>query len=331
KMRCLCCGDPDPDRTTKDSDTNSEDMVNDPAVQQLAEMNRTEADPGVEPLKERTGADESAEARSILADNVDTDIRKKAVEFYGSLYWSEVSGEHSTDSGFYKNLPQLTEETNASLKGAVSMGELHKALQSMKAGKAPGIDGLPVDFYKSLWEVVGEDVLLVLNESLAGGSLPVSCRRAVLALLPNKGDLTDIKNWRPVSVLCSDYKLLSKVLANRLAEVLGQVIHPEQTYCVPGRTIFDNISLARDVIDCSKGFKLDFGLISLDQEKAFDRVEHQSFGGPLPGGACPEHLSRETSWRHPKQMPEPPRLPPFDVEKQRLYSELLPGDRAPPG
>ncbi|KAK3569260.1 hypothetical protein QTP86_026593 [Hemibagrus guttatus] len=50
---------------------------------------------------------------------------------------------------------------------------------------------------------------------------------------------------------------------------------------------------------------------------------------PLPGGACPEHLSRETSWRHPKQMPEPPQLPPFDVEEQRLYSELLPGDRAP--
>ncbi|KAK3563402.1 hypothetical protein QTP86_024179, partial [Hemibagrus guttatus] len=46
--------------------------------------------------------------------------------------------------------------------------------------------------------------------------------------------------------------------------------------------------------------------------------------GPLPGGACPEHLSRETSRRHPKQMPEPPQLPPFDVEEQRLYSELLP-------
>ncbi|KAK3558536.1 hypothetical protein QTP86_019007 [Hemibagrus guttatus] len=51
--------------------------------------------------------------------------------------------------------------------------------------------------------------------------------------------------------------------------------------------------------------------------------------GPLPGGACPEHLPRETSWRHPKQMPKPPQLPPFDVEEQRFYSELLPGDRAP--
>ncbi|KAK3555297.1 hypothetical protein QTP86_014982 [Hemibagrus guttatus] len=51
--------------------------------------------------------------------------------------------------------------------------------------------------------------------------------------------------------------------------------------------------------------------------------------GPPPGRACPEHLYKETSRRHPKQMPEPPRLPPFNVEEQRLYSELLPGDRAP--
>ncbi|KAK3538817.1 hypothetical protein QTP86_015944 [Hemibagrus guttatus] len=51
--------------------------------------------------------------------------------------------------------------------------------------------------------------------------------------------------------------------------------------------------------------------------------------GLLPGGACPEHLPRETSRRNPKQTPEPPQLPPFDVEEQRLYSELLPGDRAP--
>ncbi|KAK3555190.1 hypothetical protein QTP86_010028 [Hemibagrus guttatus] len=51
--------------------------------------------------------------------------------------------------------------------------------------------------------------------------------------------------------------------------------------------------------------------------------------GPPPGGACPEHLSRETSRRHPKQMPKPPQLPPFNVEEQRLYSELLLGDIAP--
>ncbi len=63
-------------------------------------------------------------------------------------------------------------------------------------------------------------------------------------------------------------------MANRLAEVISQVIHPDQSYCVPRRSIVDNISLIRDALEMSKLLNLDFGLISLDQEKAFDRVEH---------------------------------------------------------
>ncbi|KAL0148756.1 hypothetical protein M9458_055934, partial [Cirrhinus mrigala] len=94
---------------------------------------------------------------------------------------------------FFRDLPQVPEKANAEISGALSEGELYKALQEMESGKAPGIDGLPVDLYKSLWAELKEDLLEVLNESLAEGQLPLSCRRAVLTLLPKKGDLTDIK------------------------------------------------------------------------------------------------------------------------------------------
>ncbi|KAJ3614263.1 hypothetical protein NHX12_017837 [Muraenolepis orangiensis] len=114
----------------------------------------------------------------------------------------------------------------------------------------------------------------VFNESLASGSMPVSCRRAVITLLPKKGNLQDIKNWRPVSLLCVDYKLLSKALATRLGRAVEQVIHRDQTYCVPGRSMVDNVHLIRDVLEVSSSLDINTGLISLDQEKAFDRVEH---------------------------------------------------------
>lgn len=65
----------------------------------------------------------------------------------------------------------------------------------------------------------------MLNEGLAEWRLPLSCLRAVLTLLPKKGDLTDIKNWCPVSLICSNYKLLSKTLPLRLTEVIEQIIH----------------------------------------------------------------------------------------------------------
>lgn len=97
----------------------------------------------------------------------------------------------------------------------------------------------------------------------------------MITLLPKKGDLCNIKNWRPVSLLCSDYKLLSKTLANRLKTKIGSVVHTDQSYCVPERSIFDNLFLLRDLFNVSKVFNVDFGLISLDQEKAFDRVDHE--------------------------------------------------------
>ncbi len=201
-------------------------------------------------------------------------IRRRAIGFYEKLYRSELRSDDINESVFFKDLPKVSDEANAGISGALNLGELHKAVQSMESGRVPGIDGIPVDFYKCFWEVIGEDLLEVLNGSLDEGLLPLSCRRAVLTLLPKKVDLTDIKNWRPVSLLCSDYKILSKSLANRLSKTMNEAIHPDQTYCVPKRSIFDNISLIRDIYDVSKLLNSDIGMISLDQEKAFDRVEH---------------------------------------------------------
>ncbi|KAJ4945904.1 hypothetical protein JOQ06_023582, partial [Pogonophryne albipinna] len=144
----------------------------------------------------------------------------------------------------------------------------------MQGRRAPGIDGLSVEFYKAYWDVLSHDLLDVFNESLASGSMPMSCRRAVITQLPKKGNLQDIKNWRPVSLLCVDYKLLPKALATRLGRAVEQVIHRDQTYCVPGRSMVDNVHLIRDVLEVSSSLGINTGLISLDQEKAFDRVEH---------------------------------------------------------
>lgn len=87
--------------------------------------------------------------------------------------------------------------------------------------------------------------------------------------------------------------MLSKVLANRLVSVIDQVVHPDQTYCVPGRSIFDNVALIRDIFDVSKVLNIDTGLISLDQEKAFDRVEHSYLWRTLEAfGFCQDFIDK---------------------------------------
>ena len=221
------------------------------------------------------------------------EIRKRAVSFYKELYKKEIPQDGVDNSAFLNNLPQLSEEANADLERPLTLEELYSALQTMDSGKASGLDGLPVAFYKSFWAELGTDVLTVLSDSLSEGQLPLSCRRAVLTLIPKKGDLSDIRSWRPVSVLCTEYKLLSKALAIRLGDVLGQVIHPDQTYCVPGRLIQNNISFIRDIVDLGKSFNLEFGLVSIDQEKAFDRVDHSYLWSTLAAfGFSPDFINK---------------------------------------
>ncbi|KAK3533868.1 hypothetical protein QTP70_032989, partial [Hemibagrus guttatus] len=213
------------------------------------------------------------ESGDLLSES--TEIRKQTVSFYSKLYSSEWSGAQVVEDSFLVGLPKLSERAARELDRELSLEELHEALQRMENGRASGIDGLPAEFYKAFWAVIGQDVLDVLRDSIQRGELPLSCRRAVLTLLPKKGDLTHLKNWRPVSLLCTDYKLLSKALASRLTKVMERLIHQDQTYCVPDRSIFDNVYLIRDILDVSRLLGLKTGLIFLDQEKAFDRVEHE--------------------------------------------------------
>lgn len=73
------------------------------------------------------------------------------------------------------------------------------AVNQQASGREPEKDGLPIDFYKHFWAVIGPDLHEVLMSSYYNNALPASCRRAVITLLLNKGDLTELKNWRPVA------------------------------------------------------------------------------------------------------------------------------------
>ncbi|CAM2118664.1 unnamed protein product [Caretta caretta] len=161
----------------------------------------------------------------------------------------------------------------------LTLAEFSEALHRMPTNKSPGMDGLTVEFYRMFWDVLGPDLVTVWAESLQNRVLPLSYRRAMLALLPKKGDLRDLQNWRPVSLLSMDYKVVVKAISLRLGSVLADVIHPDQTYTVPGRTIFDNLYLVRDLLELGYRDGLSFTLLSLDQEKAFDRVDHGRLTG----------------------------------------------------
>ena len=87
-----------------------------------------------------------------------------------------------------------------------------------------------------------------------------------------RGDIKDLKNWRPISLLNVDYKTISKVITSRLSRVLDSIVDPDQTCSVSGRAIISNVTLLRDILDYIERTNETAILMSLDQ-KAFDRVD----------------------------------------------------------
>ena len=103
--------------------------------------------------------------------------------------------------------------------------------------------------------------------------LSTSQRQAIITLIDKKKDRIFLKNWRPISLLNVDYKLLSKTLSNRLTPILSTIKHPNQTGFMKGRNIAENIRILYDTIYCTRKAKQHGILLALDFEKAFDSLE----------------------------------------------------------
>ena len=127
--------------------------------------------------------------------------------------------------------------------------ECYVSLSSFKNKKSPGNDGLTKEFYMAFWKKFSKQLLECYEYRQEVGCLSNSQRQAIITLLETHGkDRSYLENWRPISLLNLDYKLLTKVLANRVKRVLPSIVENCQAGCVKDRSISDSIRLAQDII-----------------------------------------------------------------------------------
>ena len=197
------------------------------------------------------------------------------MDFYSKLYTcrNDVSSECIDEYLNIHNLPQISETSKEICDQPICLEEVKKAVSEMKNNKSPGPDGIPAEFYKIFWNDISDIVFETYMEAYKSGKLILSQRQGVLCLIPKKGkDLTDLKSWRPLSILNADYKILAKLLSNRLKIALKEIINPDQIGYMENRFYGENTRLIADMIEFCKLKKHPSIILLVDFEKAFDTI-----------------------------------------------------------
>jgi hypothetical protein len=162
--------------------------------------------------------------------------------FYKSLFMSSAG---NINYDILQYVPQsVSIQMNETLSMPYTVEEVRKALDSIGDLKAPGPDGMPAIFYKKFWHILGEKVQAKVLAVLNGGDMPARWNETTIVLIPKVKNPEKLTEYRPISLCNVIYKLISKVLANRLKCLLPDIISPTQSAFVPGRMITDNVLLA---------------------------------------------------------------------------------------
>ncbi|XP_019157963.1 PREDICTED: uncharacterized protein LOC109154684 [Ipomoea nil] len=169
----------------------------------------------------------------------------------------------------------ISDRQAQSLIRLTTVNEVRQAVFGMKRFGSPGPDGIQAAFYRHYWDIVGDSVTHFVNSCLTSGTIPSGMLEAYMTLIPKKENPENAGDFRPITLLNVIFKIVSKVLVNRLKPIMKKMVGPFQNSFLPGRSTLDNVVLTQEVIHNmtkAKG-KKGFMVLKLDIHKAYDSLD----------------------------------------------------------
>ncbi|GKC04386.1 RNA-directed DNA polymerase, eukaryota [Tanacetum coccineum] len=158
------------------------------------------------------------------------------------------------------------------LDRCISIDEIRCAVWDCGANKSPGPDGYTFDFFRRYWSFIGPDFCSAVEWFFDKGSFPIGSNASFIALIPKVADAKFVADFRPISLIGSVYKVVTKILANRLATVISDLVSDTQTAFVANRQILDGPFILNELLSWCKRKKKQAMIFKVDFEKAYDSV-----------------------------------------------------------
>ena len=192
--------------------------------------------------------------------------------FYIRLYGCDQN-DTTKQTVFLDNInAKLSDQQNNNLQLDLSEREVETAISQMAKGKAPGPDGLSIEFYTHCWPIVKDEVISLLREMFSTQTIHPQIKTGYLTLIHEKGQNNEIANYRPISLLNYDLKTLTKCLTNRIKTITPDLTQEHQ-YAKPGKQISSATTLLRDLWWDVCNSRTNAYFIFLDFRKAFDSID----------------------------------------------------------
>ena len=202
------------------------------------------------------------------------EILNQVNTFYQQLYTRVEVDPEATTQPLQNTTNTLLHTDTTHMDDPIWEAEVKKAIRESNNNKSPGPDGLTYEFYKTFESQMSEILSEVYNNIHLQGRMEDGMRESYIRLIHKKGDKGELKNWRPISLSNTDYKIMSKILTTRLNKVLPQLINEHQVCGITGRSIQRHLYLLQDLNRDEQLSRSKFNLVGIDMQKAFDRIDH---------------------------------------------------------
>ena len=201
------------------------------------------------------------------------DMKAIALSYFTKLFSPHIPPDNF--GSLPRFFPAAEEGLSEVLNRDVCEEEVKAGLFGIGGLKSPGPDGLPAAFFQSQWEVCRKDLCQLVRDSFRVGSFPDILNHTIIALVPKVPSPLDMTQLRPISLCNTTYKVISKVIVQRLRSLMPKVVSPNQVAFIPGRQIQDNIVVAQEVLHKFKFIKGKQGYVAwkIDLAKAYDKLQ----------------------------------------------------------